>query len=664
MQYYEVLVADSSYKGTSALTYQYFGPLPIGSIVNVPLRRKQVLGVVVRKVSKPAFAAKALSPSDELHPLPPQLAELAAWMTTYYPAGIGVTLQQFLPSKLYGLGDLPAIGNSTESQNGSGPAGVTDDPAGGLPELTADQSAAVSLLVQPGVHVLHGETGSGKTRTYIELVRRAFSDRKSAIVMTPEIGLTPQLVGNFQQAFGPDRVVLTHSKLTAKQRNLAWLRILQATEPVVVLGPRSALFTPLSAIGVIVLDEAHEGSYKQEQAPHYNTGTVAAKLASLHGASVVLGSATPSITDYYVSQAKGRQVVRMTARAKGGGNATGAPDVPIDIVDIKDRSRFTRQPHLSNVLLESINAGIQRGEQSLVFLNRRGTARVILCEKCGWQSTCPHCDLPLTYHGDAHNVRCHTCGYVTKAPNNCPECGSAEIILKSVGTKAIVEELQHAFPQARIRRFDTDNTKEERLEVHYESVRAGDVDIIVGTQLVAKGLDLPRLSTVGVVVADTSLYLPDYSAGERSYQLLRQVIGRVGRGHIADEHSRVIIQTYDPDSPVIRAAAAGDWDGFYEAELAERKAFMFPPFVYTLKVWCRRATPAAARKAAEAAVDTLRHSGLRIQVDGPSPAFYEKQAGKYQWQATIKAKDRSQLVQAIALLPANWSYDIDPSNLL
>jgi primosomal protein N' (replication factor Y) len=322
---------------------------------------------------------------------------------------------------------------------------------------------------------------------------------------------------------------------------------------------------------------------------------------------------------------------------------------------------FTRQPHISDMLIDSIQQSLNKQEQSLVFLNRRGTARVILCQQCGWQAMCPHCDLPLTYHGDLHNVRCHTCGYTTSAPTSCPECSSANIILKSIGTKAIVDELTSIFPSARIQRFDTDNAKDERLESHYDSIRDGNVDIIVGTQLIAKGLDLPKLSTVGVVVADTSLYLPDYSSSERSYQLLRQVIGRVGRGH---RSGSIIIQTYDPANPVIRAAASGSWDAFYKNELTERQAFTFPPYCYTLKISCRRATTKGAMTAAAKATDALRHSGLRISVDGPMPAFHEKAAGKYQWQAIIKSKDRGELIKAIHLLPANWSFDIDPNNLL
>jgi len=657
MQYYEVLVADSSYKGTSALTYGYTQNLEIGSIVIVPLKNKTVLGVVSKKVSQPKFKIKPLQRYDNLQPLPEQLISLAVWITAFYPAGTGVTMQQFLPSKVYSPDQIPATPAHGEPRQ--------------LPALNPEQQQAVKKMSQPGTFLLHGETGSGKTRVYIDLVQAAFEQKKSAIVLTPEIGLTPQLTQNFVDALGADRVITTHSKLTAKERNLAWLRMLQAKpdEPLVVLGPRSALFSPLRHIGVIILDESHESSYKQEQAPHYHASKVAAKLASLHTATLVLGSATPLITDYHLAQERNKPIIRMTNKARQVANALDsneqsgeAQEVQIQVIDLKDRSKFSRQQNLSNAMLESIQTSLQAGEQSLVFLNRRGTARVVLCENCGWQAACPHCDLPLTYHGDVFQIRCHTCGYSSKALSSCPECTSANIIMKSIGTKAIVEELQHAFPQARVQRFDTDNTKEERLEAHYDDVRTGKVDIIVGTQLIAKGLDLPRLSTVGVVVADTSLYLPDYTAGERSYQLLRQVIGRVGRGHL--DSARVIVQTYDPASPVINAAIQGDWQGFYDSEIRERQAFMFPPFCHTLKIWCRRATSKAAQSAAEKVVSDLRSSGLRLQIDGPTPAFYEKIAGKFQWQATIKAKDRSQLTLAIKKLPANWSYDIDPSNLL
>lgn len=561
-------------------------------------------------------------------------------------------MQQFLPHRYYPEAEQPVFNTP--------PTAANQPPLTHEQQLVVDTIATSAQAGQTETYILHGETGSGKTRVYIELAQQALQAGRSCIILTPEIGLTPQLAQNFQAAFGAGRVVLTHSQLAAKERSLLWHRVLLAKDPLVVIGPRSALFLPLHNVGLIILDEAHESSYKQEQAPHYHASKVAAKLAGLHRATVVLGSATPAITDYFLAEARRKPILRMRATAKATEDAAGASPTPV-IVNLTDRQQFGRTSHLSDALVKSIQDSLSRQEQSLVFLNRRGTARVILCQQCGWQAACPHCDLPLTYHGDHHTIRCHTCGYQASTPISCPECGSPNIILKSIGTKAIVDELASVFPHARIQRFDTDNAREERLEAHYDALRAGDVDIIVGTQLIAKGLDLPKLSTVGVVIADTSLYLPDYSSSERSYQLLRQVIGRVGRGH---RTGRVIIQTYDPANPVIQAAARGDWESFYKNELAERQAYDFPPFVYTLKIWCRRATADSARQAAEKAVELLRRSGLRIIIDGPMPAFHEKAAGKYQWQANLKARDRGELVKAIGLLPANWSYDIDPSNLL
>ncbi len=653
MQYFEVFIADSSFKGSGALTYQYYGTKTVvrGQIVIVPIKQKHVYGVVTREVKKPSFAARdlELAPTDTL--LPSQLIDLAAWITTYYLSGIGVTMQQFLPQKIYPADKIAPSEHEVDR----------DLPA--LPPLTAEQNNVLRRIDHPDTYILHGETGSGKTRVYIELAARTLRAGRSSIVLTPEIGLTPQLVNNFLTVFGAEQVMLTHSQLTVKERSILWLRMLTSLKPLIVIGPRSALFSPLRDVGLIILDEAHESSYKQDQAPHYHAGKVAARLASLHKATTILGSATPAIIDYFLAEAMHKPILRMRD------NARSAPDLQTatHIVNLTDRKQFSRQPHISDTLITSIEQSLNRKEQSLVFLNRRGTARVVLCQQCGWQSVCPHCDLPLTYHGDLHNVRCHTCGYDSSAPTDCPECSSTDIILKSVGTKAIVDELTSIFPYARIQRFDTDNNKDERLEAHYHNVREGNVDIIVGTQLIAKGLDLPKLSTVGVVVADTSLYLPDYSSSERSYQLLRQVIGRVGRGH---RSGSVVIQTYDPSNPVIQAAAQNGgtddtgWDKYYHNELKERKAFTFPPYCYTLKIWCRRATSKSAMQTAQKATDLLRNSGLRIMVDGPMPAFHEKAGGKFQWQAIIKAKDRGQLIQAIKILPANWSFDIDPNNLL
>jgi len=447
-----------------------------------------------------------------------------------------------------------------------------------------------------------------------------------------------------------------HSRLTPAERRTVWLQALQATTPVVVLGPRSALFIPLKQLGLIVVDEAHDQAYKQEQAPHYQAIRVASRLASLHKAQLILGTATPSVTDYFMAEQTGAPIHRLVTHPAGSQS-----NKMITVVNLRERAQFPNQPHLSKPLIEQIKIALQNKQQALVFLNRRGTARLVLCQICGWQSTCPRCDLPLTYHGDSHNLRCHTCGHTEAPPSGCPECKSADIIFKSVGTKSIADELHKVFPEAVIKRFDTDNLKEDRLEQHYDSITSGGVDILVGTQILAKGLDLPNLSVVGVIVADTSLYFPDYTAEEQTFQLLTQVMGRVGRGHT---NGNVVIQTYDPDGAAIQAAVKQDWNEFYQQQLSERRTFGFPPYYYLLKLSCVRASKSSAESASDKLAATLRRAGLRIAVVGPSPSFYEKTAGKYRWQVLVKAKDRGQLLKVIPLLPSGWSYDLDPANLL
>jgi primosomal protein N' (replication factor Y) len=333
----------------------------------------------------------------------------------------------------------------------------------------------------------------------------------------------------------------------------------------------------------------------------------------------------------------------------------------ITVVDMRQSELFSRNRLLSNVLLDHITTALQRGEQSLVYLNRRGTANIVLCNACGWQSLCPNCDLALTYHGDAHELRCHICGHIAPLPTSCPVCDNAEILLKSVGTKAIVDILTKLFPTARIQRFDTDARKSERLEQHLDDLAAGSADIIVGTQMVGKGLDLPKLSVVGVVNADSSLLIPDYTAAEHTYQLLAQVIGRVGRGHRA---GTVIVQTYDPENMTIQTAIHRQWQEFYESELRERKLFRFPPYTHLLKLQVLRATSTAAEKAATKLVTTIATDYPEVLLEGPAPSFHPRERGQYSWQLLVKSTNRSALVTIIKALPSGWSYDIDPVNLL
>lgn len=644
MYFYEILVRSSRYHGSEALTYQSPQRLTRGRLVLVPLQKEQALGVVSAEVTKPAFATKAISQAYDLPPLPAQLLQLGAWLQAYYPAPLGQVMQQLLPASIGRRDEIavPTAGRPSRDR---------------LPTLTDQQAEVLSAIKQPGSYLLHGTTGSGKTRVYIELAGRSLAAGRSALLLTPEISLTSQLAARCREVFG-EQVVVLHSQLTPKERRLAWQGNLLANRPLVVIGPRSALFSPLKDIGLIVLDEAHEPAYKQEQAPHYQAGRVAGKLAELHQAVLVLGSATPLVSDYFLAEQKAKPILALSGLARG----RELPPTTVTLVDLKDRSQLSRHPYLSRQLLQAIETALGRQEQVLLYLNRRGTARIILCEQCGWQALCPHCDLPLTYHGDAHQLRCHVCNYHQTVPAACPACGHPSILFRAIGTKAVADDVAKLFPGARIQRFDTDNSKAERFEQHFEAVHRGEVDILVGTQLLAKGLDLPRLSTLGIIAADTSLAMPDFSANERTYQLLSQVLGRVGRGHIA---GKAIIQTYQPDHPAIQAAINGDWQALYESELASRRQFGFPPYVYLLKLTVRRASTTSAEQAAERFADSLRQAGLKVIIEGPAPAFHEKFQNKYQWQLVLKAKDRSQLLDAIRLLPkSGWSYDIDPIDLL
>ncbi|MDB5185450.1 MAG: primosome assembly protein PriA [Candidatus Saccharibacteria bacterium] len=644
MYYYFVWVRSNRYHGKEALTYSHESVIKTGSLVEVEMQREVVMGVVTGATAEPRFKTKPIRTVYKLPPIPQHLLQVTLWLQSYYPAPLGIISQQLVPA---------AFSEAVLAKHEL-PQFAPPDPSS-LPPLTAEQTDALAAMQARNSYLLHGTTGSGKTRLYIELALQTIAAGKSALILTPEISLTSQLAANFQKIFG-SRVLVLHSQQAPAERRQAWLTSLRTDQPLIIIGPRSALFNPVRKLGLIVLDEAHEAAYKQEQAPQYQAGRVAAQLAVLTGAKLVLGSATPSVSDYFLALQKQRPIIELRHLARGELQPTS-----MNIIDMRERSLFSRSPYLSQPLIEAVQTALQRGEQTILYLNRRGTARMVLCEHCGWQADCPHCDLPLTYHGDRHELRCHSCDYHAPAPSSCPECGHPSILFKTAGTKAIVEEAERLFPQARIARFDTDNVRAERFEQHYEAITRGEVDILVGTQLLAKGLDLPKLSTLGVILADTSLYMPDFSAEERTYQLLNQVLGRVGRGHV-DGHA--FVQTYHPEHPLIGFAIRDDYQAFYNYEIAVRKQFLFPPFCFMLKLSCRRASVAAAEKAANKLRELLETGGYKVRVEGPAPSFYEKLQGKFQWQIIVKAVERGELLRIIADLPANWSYDIDPVDLL
>lgn len=646
MHYYEVAPLKIVRASSATFTYASETLLPIGTLVIIEVGKKTFEGIVIRNVAKPTYETKPITAVLEQTPVPAALIKLALWMSTYYATHLATVLQTILPrglQKKRRAGQAkPHISLRDRTKN----------------VFTKDQQNAIekiSLLTE-GSSLLHGITGSGKTAVYIELAKRTLDEGKSVIVLVPEIALTSQLVDEFSHHFGD--VILMHSKQTEAERHVAWQNALTSSTPQLVIGPRSALFAPLPHIGLIVIDEAHEPSFKQEQSPRYSALRAASVLAAAHKAKVVFGTATPSIADYYLFKHSDRPIIEMAERAR-----MDAVKPSIKLIDMTKRLNFHRHRFLSDELLTQIEQTLESGNQALIFHNRRGSASTTLCENCGWSAMCPRCFVPLTLHADKHRLECHICGHRQKVPTSCPECGSTDILHKGVGTKLIESELKKLFPKKSIARFDGDNETGESVEERYGELYNGTIDIIVGTQVIAKGLDLPKLRTVGVVQADAGLSLPDYGSAERTFQLLAQVVGRVGR---SSHPTSVVVQSYQPTHPAVTHGIAQNYDSFYSAAITERQRGGFPPFTYLLKATCVYKTEAAAiRNAQQLARELRQKAPSTVQILGPTPAFYERQHDTYRWQLVIKSPRRADLLALMACIPpAHWQFELDPLSLL
>jgi primosomal protein N' (replication factor Y) len=646
MYYYEVAPNQIIRSGSAAFTYSSDTTLDIGQLAVVEVGKKALTGVVLQAVGKPSFAVKPISSLIEATPLPAPLVKLALWLSDYYVTPLATTLQTLLPRGL----------TKTRRERPVTIRQVTRDRTTIV--FTPEQQQALTTIeaMTPGTALLHGVTGSGKTHVYIELAKRAINRGESVIILVPEIALTSQLVDEFSHHFGD--IILTHSRQTEAERHLAWRQALTSTTPRIIIGPRSALFLPVQKLGLIVIDESHEPSFKQEQSPRYSALRAASMLASYHQAKLILGSATPSVADYYLAEHAGRPIITMSERAK-----TDAIAPVIKLVDMTKRANFTQQRFLSNALLTQLDETFAEGNQALIFHNRRGSASSTLCENCGWQAMCSRCFVPLTLHADKHHLRCHICGLVEKVPTSCPICHHANIVHKGIGTKLIESELRKLYPNKNIVRFDGDSDTADSVEARYKELYEGSIDLIIGTQVIAKGLDLPKLRTVGVIQADSGLSLPDFGASERTFQLLAQVIGRVGRSH---HPTNVIVQSYQPTHPAVVDGLAQDYTHFYSAALLQREKGHFPPFSYLLKLTCVYKTETAAIKNAQKLASTLRASiPPDVRLLGPTPAFYERQHDTYRWQLVLRSSSRAALVDSLTQLPpTHWQYELDPISLL
>lgn len=646
MRYYEIAPVGIIRKDATHFTYSYEAALSIGTIVLIPVGAKAYTGVIISVAKKPSYPTKAIEKVIEDTPLPLQLVSLSLWMAEYYNAHLGTVLQTILPS-----------GTAKKRR----PSDLIDSS---IPIrerthflLNKDQRAAVSAIqaASPGTVILHGVTGSGKTAVYIELAREVLAQGKSVLILVPEIGLTTQITDNLRQHF--DSLILTHSKQTESERHQLWRKILTQDKPSVIVGPRSALFMPLESLGLIVIDEAHEASFKQEQSPRYSALRAASKLAQLHQARLVLGSATPPVSEFYLAERTSRPIIALPKPAQTVRKPT------VISIDMTKRQHFTKHRFFSDTLITAITEALARDKQVLIFHNRRGSASTTHCNTCGWQAGCPRCFVPLTLHIDHHELRCHICGFSSQVPTSCPSCGGVDIIHKGIGTKLVESELKKLFPNQAMMRFDADSSAESSLERSYEKLYSGEVKLIIGTQVIAKGLDLPHLSMVGIVQADAGLSLPDYSSSERTFQLIAQAVGRVGRNN---QDTTVIVQSYQPTHPAIVSGTSQDYATFYDYTLKERARGAFPPYRFLLKLTCSYKTEAAAVRNAEALAKIIRqHMPDTVTILGPTPAFYERQRDSYRWQLVLKSPTRQALLDALQYVPSShWQADIDPISLL
>jgi len=631
-----------------------------GARVEVPFGARTVTGYVVERtrasdVPTPKPLTRVL---DEPPPLDEKAVQIALWIAARYVAPLGEVIKAMLPTGVRSAkpgGRKRGPRTTSRSVSAIDEAAITQAP----PLTDAQQQAAAPLLraVDGHEHVrllLHGVTGSGKTEVYLAAIAHALQRGRGAIVLVPEISLTPQTVNRFAGRF-PGRVALVHSALTDAERAAQWLRI-KAGDADVVVGSRSAVFAPLRNPGVIVVDEEDASAYKQDRVPRYNAVDVALELGRLHGIPVVLGSATPRVETFFHAKTGDMEYAEMPERI------AGRELPPIEVVDLREELQAGNRSPLSQTLERALReTHSDPGAQSILFLNRRGSATVIVCRTCGAVLMCPNCSVSMVYHQGRARCDCHYCGAVNPVPMTCPECHSPSIKGLGMGTERLEHEVRQLFPQLRLLRMDRD-TVAHRDAYHeiYEEFRNHQADCLIGTQMVAKGWDLAGVRLVGIVNADTALHFPDYRSGEITFSLLTQVAGRAGRG---DEPARVILQTYSPGHYAIRHAQAHDYLNFAREEIRIRRALRFPP--YTRLVQCTFAHKDDGKAEQEARLAVQKVSGILasgdgLEVLGPAPAFLHRLRGEYRWQFTLRGEA---IERTFPHLPRGrgWSIDVDPA---
>jgi primosomal protein N' (replication factor Y) (superfamily II helicase) len=654
-----------------------------GTLVRVPLGRREVPGIVWpgEASSEPTLALKPIAQVlDALPPLSTRWCELVGFAAAYYQRSVGEMALAVLPPELRKL-DNDQLANRVARLRkafAAEPAAAAAAPA--APELSADQAAVLERLQAlhtPGaapVVLLHGLTGSGKTEVYLRAAERALAAGQQVLVLVPEINLTPQLEARFAERFGsgtaPRRIVSLHSGLTPAQRLKHWLAAHLGLADL-VLGTRLAVFAPLPRLGLIVVDEEHDPSYKQQEGARYSARDLAVYRGKLEGACVVLGSATPSIESW--QRADQGRYVRLTMGQRIGGGALPA----VRLVDMNLLPKIKGiSTALSPQLVAALGKRLERGEQSMLFLNRRGYAPVLHCGECGWKSGCPNCSAFRVFHRVDRTLRCHHCSLTQPVPRACPDCGNLDIAPMGRGTERLEEQLAQALPGARIARIDADSTKlKGSLEAQLSAVHDGNVDVLVGTQMVAKGHDFRRITLVAAVDPDSALFSSDFRAPERVFSLLMQAAGRAGRDAAQSGASEMWVQTWHPQHALYQALRTHDYAAFAAQQLKEREMAGLPPFTHLALLRAEARTPQAARDFLQAAADLANQfeGADQLLIYPPVPTSIARVANVERMQMLMEGPSRGVLQRVlsawVASLPSlrgehkgvlRWALDVDP----
>lgn len=616
----------------------------IGSIVRIPFGRRHILGVIIKlSDSTSPLALKNISSIVQDFSIPKSYVETALWISDYYLCSLGEAIELFLPT----LMKRPRK-DQQKPQN--------EEIL--LNRLTKSQkdifeSLKTKLINPQKPALLFGVTGSGKTEIYLHLAKEAIRQGKQVIVLVPEIILTPQTVEKFESVF-KDEVCLMHSHLS-KSEKLKCYSDFRLGAKKIIIGPRSALLVPHEKIGLIIIDEEQEDSYKQEQSPRYHAVDLARHIAEKNNALLLLGSATPRVETFY--QAKSGKYDLFTLEKR-----FGKEQLPIaEIVDLRIEMRSGNYSPISLALQSKIAEVLATKRQILLFLNRRGSATFVSCRDCGHVMLCKNCAIPLVYHLNSSEnlLSCHHCDYKEQTPAICPKCSSNKIKYFGAGVEKIEREIRELFPNARTRKIDSTTIKSKHdYDIFYQEFKSGQIDIVIGTQMIAKGLDIPGVDLVGIISADTGLHLPQYRASERVFQILTQVSGRSGRKHSI---GRTVIQTYWPESPAVLAAHDHNYEEFYNREIEARRTFKYPPFTHLVNVIAENKDEDSAVKTVNDIIKDISN----FDFIGPGSCFYRRLHSKYRKHIVIKIDKLPSLeLKKLAALHPHLILDVDPVNLL